>query len=80
MAIDPNTLFDEGKCYTCYGLASEYQILKLALLRRISLASNPANDVSPNGLLAQAKCLGCNSYASEAKMMELALLQQIAGG
>lgn len=77
MAVDADTLLDEAKCYACVGM-SQAQQMRLALLRRISLASNPSNDVTPRNLMVQgAVFLGIG--ASQADQMELALLAQIAG-
>lgn len=77
MPADPQTLMSEGHCFACYG-ASTFEILKLALLARISKASNPANDTTPQGLLAQGQCLECLGMVSIPRLMELVLLNQIA--
>ena len=77
MATDPQSLMTQGHCFACYN-ASTYEILKLAILAQISLAHNPANDVTPQGLLAQGKCLECFGMVSEPKIMELVLWTQIA--
>lgn len=77
MASDPQALMSEGHCFACYG-ASVFEILKLALLARISKASNPANDTTPQGLLTQAKCLACYGVVSIPRLMALVLLGQIA--
>lgn len=74
---DPQSLMAAGKCYACQG-ASQFQIMKLALLAGISVSQNPANQVDPQSLLAQAKCFSCYSDASIPRLMELALLAQIA--
>lgn len=36
MAIDPQTLFDEAKCFSCFGSLTAEQMLELALLARIA--------------------------------------------
>jgi hypothetical protein len=77
MAADPQTLISEGHCFVCYG-ANTFELLKLALLARISKAHNAANDVTPQGLLAQGQCLECYGMVSIPKLMELVLLNQIA--
>lgn len=40
MPSNPQTLFEQAKCFACYGL-SEYELLKLALLDTISGGSTP---------------------------------------
>jgi hypothetical protein len=77
MAADPQALMSEGHCFACYG-ASTFEILKLAMLARISKIHNAANDVTPQGLLSQGKCLECFGMVSEPKLMELVLFNQIA--
>ncbi len=77
MAADTQTLMSEGHCFACYG-ASTFEILKLALLARISKAHNAANDVTPQGLLFQGQCLECFGMVSIPRLMELVLLNQIA--
>lgn len=76
-ATDPQSLMTQGHCFACYG-ASNYEIMKLALLQDIALAHNPAADVTPQGLLAAGKCLECFGMVSQPKLMELALYQIIA--
>lgn len=50
MAIDPQTLFNEAKCYECFGL-TEDEALELALLARIAVAGfGPA---APSDLLVR---------------------------
>lgn len=77
-AIAPQTLFAEAKCYACFGPVSEVQMLKLAYLRRILLASDPLAATDPQSLLEYGKCFPCFSTASLADIMELAILDQIA--
>jgi hypothetical protein len=81
VATDPQSLLTAAQCYDCFG-SSTYMLdlMKVALLAQISLAKNPANNVTPQGLLAAANCYQCFG-ASEymLKLMELALLAQIAG-
>jgi hypothetical protein len=77
MATDPQSLIAAGHCYVCYG-ASIFETLKLALLAEISLAKNPANDVTPQGLISQGKCLECYGMVSIPRLMELVLFTQIA--
>ena len=77
MPSDPQTLITEGHCFACYG-ASNFEIMKLALLSRISKLVNPDNDVTPQGLLSQGECLECYGMVSTPKLMELVLLSQIA--
>lgn len=79
MALDPQTLVAEGRCYQCRGI-SLYMTIKLALLRRIAITTNPAADVSPAGLEARAVCYDCISSPSIGQVYELALLDIIAGG
>ena len=76
-ATDPQSLFNQSKCYLCVGI-SLFQALKLALLAQISLAKNAANDVTPAGLMTQGKCWPCFSNTDTGRIMELALLAQIA--
>lgn len=81
-ATDSQTLLDAAKCYQCFA-ANGYsvELMKLAILQQILLASNAAADVSPQGLLQQASCYQC--YASNdymLKLIELGLLAKIAGG
>lgn len=76
MPSDPQTLMTEGQCFACYG-ADPFEIMKLALLARISKLVNPANDVTPQGLLSQGACLECYGMVSIPKLMELVLLTQI---
>ncbi len=76
MAIDAKTLLSEGRCYACVGISQATQ-LRLALLRRISLASNPANDVSATGLMTLGAPLQAVGV-SQAQRIELALYSQIA--
>lgn len=76
-AIPAQTLFNEAKCYECFGRLTDAQMLVLALERRILLTANPAADVTPQGLLDYAKCNLCftgNTYDG----MEMALLDQIS--
>lgn len=77
MPSDPQTLISEGHCFACHG-ASTFEIMKLALLARVSLLVDPANDVTPQGLLAAGQCLECYGMVSTPKLMELVLLTQIA--
>lgn len=77
MAADPQSLMTQGKCFACFG-ASNFEIMKLALLAQISTAHNPANDVTPQGLLTQGACLECFGMVSIPRLMELVLLSQIA--
>lgn len=75
--IDSQTLFNETKCYLCYGPISESQMLALGLERRWLLNLDSTADVSPQSLLAYAKCYACyagNTY----DLLELALLDQIS--
>lgn len=74
---DPKTLITEGHCYVCYG-ASTAQVLKLALLARISKNHNSANKTDPDSLIAQGQCLECFGMVSIPKLMELVLFSQIA--
>jgi cytochrome c551/c552 len=76
-ADDSQTLISEGACFACYG-ASTFEILKLALLARISKAHNAANNVTPQGLISQGACLECFGMVSIPKLMELVLLTQIS--
>ncbi len=78
MAIATDTLMEEGKCYACMGPLSSYQILKLALLRRIALGVSPSADVSPQGLLATTNCYACLNI-SIFDLFRLALLNIING-
>lgn len=80
MATTPQALADAGSCYSCGGLTSMADMMELALLAQISLAANPANDVSVQGLMTQAACYECATMASQAQLLKLALLAQIAGG
>ncbi len=77
MPSDPQTLISEGHCFACYG-ANTFEIMKLALLARISKLVNPANDTTPQALLAQGQCLECYGMVSIPKLMELVLLSQIS--
>ena len=77
MAIAAQSLFEEAKCYECYGPITLPQLLTLALLRRQLLALNPASDVSAQGLISYAKCYACYT-GSMFDLMELALLDQIS--
>jgi len=78
MAFAAQTLFDEAKCYTCFGELTAGQMLVLALERRILVARNPAADVSPQALVAYAKCDLCFTEGSMFDAMEMALLDQIS--
>lgn len=44
-AIDPQTLFEEAKCYACYSNASMAELLKLALLNRASQGGGSTTDI-----------------------------------
>lgn len=77
MADNVQTLFDEGKCYACYGPITQVQILRLVLLSRIAKNNNPTMDTSPQTLLDQGACLACYGM-SLADIMELTLLGLIA--
>lgn len=76
MATDPQSLMTQGKCYACYG-ASEFEIMKLALLAQISTNHNAGNATDPASLIAQGKCFPCFGEVTIPKLMELALLAQI---
>lgn len=76
-ATDPQSLLSQGHCYACYG-ASEFQIMKLALLAQISTNHNATNATDPQSLLSQGKCLECFGRVSIPRLMELVLLNQIA--
>jgi hypothetical protein len=78
MALDPNVIYAEGRCYNCYGPVADFQLLKLALLRRTLLGLNPSADTSPEALLIYGSCYNCYSNGSEYDIMELSLLDQIA--
>lgn len=77
MPSDPQTLITEGHCFACYG-ATTFEIMKLALLARISKLVNPDNDTTPQNLLSQGKCLECYGMVSIPKLMEFVLLSQIS--
>lgn len=77
-ALDIQTLFGEAKCYACYGPVSDYQLLKLALLRRQVIKLSPTEDVSAAGLMDYAKCYACYNPGSTYDLLELALLDKIA--
>lgn len=78
MNTDPQSLMAAGKCYACFGQASEFQIMKLALLAGISVNHNASNQTDPQSLMTQGKCFACFGQASEPQILELALLAQIA--
>lgn len=78
MATDANTLLDEVRCYECLA-PGQWQLLKLALLKQILLATDPMADTSVNTLLEAVKCYTCLSPGIW-MLLELALLQQIANG
>ena len=79
MATDAQSLLAEAACFQCEAAnAYSAQLIKLALLKQILLASNPMADTSPETLLAQAACFQCfaaNPYMLQ--LMELALLVQL---
>jgi hypothetical protein len=77
-ATNPQTLFDEAKCYLCAGLdVTTARSLKLALLARTLKALVPDADTSVAALLEYSKCYACYG-ASIAELLELALLDQIS--
>lgn len=77
MTIPIQTLYDEAKCYACYGL-SESEALTLALERRWALKVNPAADVTPEGLLVSSACYACYTNGNLFDLFELALLNIVA--
>jgi hypothetical protein len=77
MAIAAQSLFEEAKCYECYGPLTQGQLLTLALLRRIALAHNAAAQVSPQQLISATTCYACLGL-SMFELMELGLLNIIA--
>jgi hypothetical protein len=77
VATDPQSLLTAGHCFACFG-ASQFEVMKLALLVDISLQTNPANNVTPQGLISQGQCYPCYADVSLPKLMELVLLAQIA--
>lgn len=76
-AINPQTLFDEAKCYSCNSTANTAQMLRLALLRRTLIALVPTADTTPQGLMTYGACYACYGM-TEADIMELAMLDQIS--
>jgi hypothetical protein len=77
-ATNPQTLITEARCFACYGVSSA-QLIKIALLRRSVLASNPEADVSPEGLIHHAACFFC--YIPDGNygvLIELALLDLLS--
>jgi hypothetical protein len=78
MATDATTLLEATKCYEC-SPPGQWQLMKLALLQQILLASNPVADTSPTALLEAAKCYACMPPGLWG-LLELGLLQQIVDG
>jgi hypothetical protein len=80
MATDAQSLLTEANCFACFATNIYTEsLLELALLRQISLAGNPANDVSAQGLIAAANCYECFSANNNMEnLLELGLLKQIA--
>lgn len=74
-ATPTQTLFDESKCYTCYGDVSTAAALKLALLRRELIAINPMAATDPQTLFNSGKCYACFGPLASAQILELALLK-----
>lgn len=77
MPADPDTLYEEAKCYICRGL-SEVEGLTLALMARWLLVLDPAADVTPEGLEAYGSCFRCYAGASLFDLYQLSLLDQIS--
>ena len=77
-AIAASTLFDEAKCYMCFGELTAGQMLTLALERRILLSRNANADVSPQGMVTYSQCNLCYTEGSMFDAMEMALLDQIS--
>jgi hypothetical protein len=75
VATDPQSLLNAANCYNC-NTPGEWQLMRLALLRQILLASNPMAATDPQSLLNQAACYNC--YLSQWALLELSLLSQIA--
>jgi len=84
VATDAASLLSQANVAGYQGYsASGYMLdlIKLALLQQILLASNPMAATDAKTLLAQANCYQCfagNDFAL--RLIELALLQQIVGG
>jgi hypothetical protein len=81
VATDPASLLAAAAGYESYA-SSPYMLdlMKVALLAQISLAKNPANDVSPAGLLKAASCYECSAASPYMlQLMQLSLLVQIVG-
>ena len=76
MATDAQTLMSLVSCYTCE-TPGNWQLLKLALLKQILLASNPMADTSAQGLMNQATCYSCVTPGLW-PLLELGLLAQIS--
>lgn len=82
MATDPQSLLASASCFSCFGSdRGTMELLKLALLRQLVMASNPMAVLDPQTLLSEANCLSCfGSSPAQMQLMELALLSQIAAG
>lgn len=80
-ATDPQTLMASAACYECGADPYVLQLYKLALLRQILLASNPAAMTDPQSLISQSSCFACLP-PGQLLILEVALLAQIveAGG
>ncbi len=78
MATDSTTLLYETRCFECLP-PSQWQLIKLGLLKQILLGISPMADTSATALLEAAKCYICLPPGFW-PLLELALLQQIAGG
>lgn len=69
----PNELYQEAKCFLCYGM-TQAQALKIALLVRQVTQRDPDADVTAEGLLTSASCYNCYAQGSMFDLFELALL------
>lgn len=63
-AIDPQVLLEEAKCYACFAQSSLPDLLKLALLARISEGSGGGG--TPGGLTTQVQYNNAGAFAGNA--------------
>ena len=77
MAIDIQSLIGLGKCFECFGLTDQQDLIELASWAQIAVNSNPMATTDPQGLFALSKCYMCMGV-SLFQAMKLALLAQIS--
>jgi hypothetical protein len=77
LATDSQSLYAAGKCFECFGLTDQQDLIELALWAQIAIQRNPMAATDPQSLFAQSKCYMCMGI-SLFQALKLALLAQIS--